>query len=140
MPRKKTLLVLPLAFACVATGPAAFAQNPPDWLQRFPPHHVVANVYYVGSKGLASYLITTPQGHIFINSSLEANVPLIRESVGQLGFHFADVISDRDRGSTFKGERDLDIRMNVQRRALTGVGSANVGRERGALIFANEFA
>jgi metallo-beta-lactamase class B len=69
----------------------ATAQNAPDWTEPFPPHRVVANVYYVGSKGLASYLITTPQGHILINSSMEANVPLIRESVEKLGFRFTDV-------------------------------------------------
>ena len=42
----------------------------------------------MGSKGLASYLITTPQGHILINSDLEANVPLIKASVEKLGFKF----------------------------------------------------
>jgi metallo-beta-lactamase class B len=68
-----------------------FAQGSPDWTQPFPPHRVVGNVYYVGSKGLASYLITTPQGHILINSSLEASVPLIRQSIEKLGFHFNDV-------------------------------------------------
>ena len=48
-------------------------------------------MYYVGSRGLANYLITTPQGHILINSDLEANVPLIRASVEKLGFKFADI-------------------------------------------------
>jgi metallo-beta-lactamase class B len=44
----------------------------------------------VGSQGLASYLITTPQGNILINSNLEKSVPMIRESVEKLGFHFKD--------------------------------------------------
>jgi len=66
------------------------AQGHPDWTTPFPPHRVVGNVYYVGSKGLASYLITTPQGNILINSSLESSVPLIRESMEKLGFHFSD--------------------------------------------------
>ena len=48
-------------------------------------------MYYVGSKGLASYLITTPQGHILINSNLESSVPLIKDSVEKLGFHFSDI-------------------------------------------------
>ena len=69
----------------------ASAQTPADWTEPFPPHRVVANLYYVGSKGLASYLITTPQGHILVNSSMEANVPLIRDSVEKLGFRFTDV-------------------------------------------------
>ena len=62
-----------------------------DWTEPFPPHHIVGNVYYVGSRGLASYLITTPQGHILINSSLEESVPLIRAAIEKLGFRFADV-------------------------------------------------
>jgi metallo-beta-lactamase class B len=70
---------------------AGLLAQSPDWTQPFPPHRVLGNVYYVGSKGLASYLITTPQGHILINSSLEASVPLIRQSIEKLGFHFSDV-------------------------------------------------
>lgn len=67
------------------------AQVPPDWTDPFPPHHIVGNVYYVGSRGLASYLITTSEGNILINSSLESSVPLIRDSVEKLGFHFSDI-------------------------------------------------
>ncbi len=67
------------------------AQNSSDWTEAFPPFHIVGNLYYVGSKGLANYLITTPQGHILINSDLEANVPMIRNSVEKLGFKFSDV-------------------------------------------------
>ena len=66
------------------------AQNSSDWTIPYPPHNVISNVYYVGSQGLASYLIVTPQGNILINSSLEASVPLIRASIEKLGFKFAD--------------------------------------------------
>jgi metallo-beta-lactamase class B len=68
---------------------AALAQN--DWTEPFPAFRIAGNLYYVGSKGLATYLITTPKGHILINSCLEANVPLIRASVEKLGFKFSDV-------------------------------------------------
>ena len=57
----------------------------------FPAFRIAGNLYYVGSKGLANYLIATPQGHILINSDLEANVPLIRASIESLGFKFNDV-------------------------------------------------
>ena len=57
----------------------------------FPPHKVIGNVYYVGSEQLASYLITTPEGHILINSSFETTVPVIRAAVEKLGFKFTDV-------------------------------------------------
>jgi metallo-beta-lactamase class B len=69
----------------------AFAQTPPEWSEPFPPHRVAGNLYYVGSRGLASFLITTPQGHILINSNLESSPVLIRKSVEQLGFNFSDV-------------------------------------------------
>src|SRR5688500_9633899 len=57
----------------------------------FPPHKVIGNVYYVGSKDLGSYLITTPEGHLLINSGFEETVPLIREAVEKLGFKMTDV-------------------------------------------------
>jgi metallo-beta-lactamase class B len=63
---------------------------PPDWVNPFPPHRVMGNIYYVGSEGLASYLITTPEGNILINSSLEQSVPLIQASIEKLGFKFSD--------------------------------------------------
>jgi metallo-beta-lactamase class B len=69
---------------------SAFAQNDPEWTEPFPPFHIVGNLYYVGSKGLANYLVTTPQGNILINSDLEANVPLIQASIEKLGFKFKD--------------------------------------------------
>lgn len=62
-----------------------------DWTEPFPAFRIAGNLYYVGSKGLANYLITTPKGHILINSDLEANVPLIRASIESLGFKFTDV-------------------------------------------------
>src|SRR5580658_4310715 len=74
----------------VLTG-SACAQTPADWTQPFPPHRVIGNLYYVGSEDLASYLITTPQGHILINSSLVSSPALIQKSVEQLGFKFSDI-------------------------------------------------
>ena len=59
--------------------------------QPFPPHRIVGNVYYVGSKSLATYLITTPDGHLLINSGFEETVPWIRGSVESLGYKIKDV-------------------------------------------------
>lgn len=61
------------------------------WTTPFPPHRIADNLYYVGSKDLASYLITTPEGHILINSSLEESVPLIQKGVETLGFKMTDI-------------------------------------------------
>jgi len=59
--------------------------------KQFPPHKMIGNIYYVGTETLASFLITTPQGHILINSMYERNVPTIKKSVEDLGFKFTDV-------------------------------------------------
>jgi metallo-beta-lactamase class B len=69
----------------------AAVPDSPEWSEPFPPHRMIGNIYYVGSRGLASYLITTPAGHILINSNLKTSIPLIRESVEKLGFHFNDI-------------------------------------------------
>jgi imidazolonepropionase-like amidohydrolase/glyoxylase-like metal-dependent hydrolase (beta-lactamase superfamily II) len=72
-------------------APRLNAQINPDWTTPIAPFRIADNLYYVGSKDLASYLIVTPEGDILINSSLEASVPLIRSSVEQLGFKFSDI-------------------------------------------------
>jgi metallo-beta-lactamase class B len=51
----------------------------------------MGNIYYVGTKEYASYLITTPEGDILINSGPTEGVPLIRKSIETLGFKFSDV-------------------------------------------------
>ena len=52
------------------------AQDQPAWSEPFSPHRVMGNIYFVGTRGLASYLVTTPQGHILINSNLDNTVPM----------------------------------------------------------------
>ena len=86
----RTAIDVALAFI-TGLSSASSAQTSPEWTEPFPPFRIAGNLYYVGSKGLANYLITTPQGHILINSDLEANVPMIRTSIEQLGFKFSDV-------------------------------------------------
>jgi CubicO group peptidase (beta-lactamase class C family) len=82
------MLLSTLTFVLAA---AAVGQGPADWYEPFPAHKVIGNVYYVGSKDLATFLITTPEGHILINSGFERTVPLIEKSVESLGFKMTDV-------------------------------------------------
>lgn len=84
-----TILIVVLALVLVSTRKPAQQAN--DWTEPFPAFRIADNLYYVGSKGLANYLITTPQGHILINSDMEENVPLLRASVESLGFKFSDI-------------------------------------------------
>jgi metallo-beta-lactamase class B len=82
---------LALFFVLATAGRYSFAQIRPEWTHPFPPFKIAGNLYWVGSEDLASYLIATPRGLILINSSLTTSVPLIRESVESLGFHFRDI-------------------------------------------------
>ena len=84
------MLLHPVTLAVFCCAGSMFAQDNSDWDEPFPPYNVIGNVYYVGTKGLASFLITTPDGNILINSDFERNVPAIRASVEKLGFHFRD--------------------------------------------------
>src|ERR1700741_3787890 len=87
--RRLTLVYQSFILGLLVTG-TAFPQASPDWTEPFPPFRIAGNLYYVRSKGLANYLITTPEGNILINSDLEANVPLIQASIEKLGFKFKD--------------------------------------------------
>lgn len=80
-----------LTFAALACLPLAVFAQPGGWNDPFPPHKVMDNVYYVGTTMLSSYLITTPEGHILMNSNYEASVPVIQASVEELGFDFKDI-------------------------------------------------
>jgi metallo-beta-lactamase class B len=62
-----------------------------DQTTAFPPHQIIGNVYYVGTRTLSAFLITTPQGHLLINSTYERNVRTIEKSITQVGFKFSDV-------------------------------------------------
>src|SRR4051812_27287901 len=75
------------------TQQSLFQRNiggPDDMTTAFPPHKVIGNIYYVGTKSLAVFLVVTPAGNILINSTFERNVPLIQKSIEQLGFKFSD--------------------------------------------------
>src|SRR5580693_4572262 len=118
MPKLTLSLVASAAMMCAVAGPAwAQGGGPPnhpaitvggqtftplsiltrnmgtaaDQAEQFPPHHIIGNIYYVGLKTLASYLIVTPAGDILLDTTYERNVPTIAKSVAQLGFKFSDI-------------------------------------------------
>src|ERR1700689_3652835 len=78
------LLLSALPVLAQATGHEAF--NKP-----FPAYKVIGNVYFVGTDDLGSFLITTPEGNILINSDFDDTVPQIKASVEKLGFKFSDI-------------------------------------------------
>ena len=90
MSHMKSAALLALSLAS-AGGLFAQGNAANGWMEPFAPYKVIGNIYYVGSRGLSTYLIATPEGHIVINSSFEKNVPMIKDSIEKLGFKFSDV-------------------------------------------------
>jgi metallo-beta-lactamase class B len=73
----------------LSVAPAS-ARLDPAWSTQVAPFQIADNLYYVGSRDLAAYLVTTPAGNILINANLATSPPQIRASVEKLGFHWAD--------------------------------------------------
>ena len=57
----------------------------------FPPYRVIDNIYYVGTNGIAQFLIVTERGNILLDTGFEASLPRLRENIESLGFHYRDV-------------------------------------------------
>ncbi|MBI5769307.1 MAG: subclass B3 metallo-beta-lactamase [Verrucomicrobia bacterium] len=98
-----------LAFGGAALAGGGFAAEPPAralppapnaaWVKRLfdswrapvPPRRLVGNIHYVGASGVSAFLITTPDGHILLDTGFEDTVPIIQRGVEQLGFSVADI-------------------------------------------------
>jgi metallo-beta-lactamase class B len=70
---------------------SAAAQRNPDWTRPVPPIQLIGNVYWVGTYDLSTYLITTAEGHIVINTGFAETVSQITAGIEQLGFDVDDV-------------------------------------------------
>lgn len=81
------LLVLSISFNIVAQK----SEEERSWNQPVEPFKIAGNIYYVGASDVTSYLITTPKGHILIDSGFIETVPLIKANIAKLGFKLEDV-------------------------------------------------
>lgn len=71
-----------------------FGQSTPEWRswnQPVEPFRIVGNIYYVGASDIASYLITSPRGHILLDGGFVETAPMIRDNIRKLGFKPEDV-------------------------------------------------
>lgn len=89
MKRKATFLVLGLGAVSLAGG--ALAWQNATWLRPIEPFQIMGNTWYVGTEGLAAYLVTTPEGHILIDVGLPQNAATVERNIEKLGFRLADV-------------------------------------------------
>ncbi|MRG43482.1 subclass B3 metallo-beta-lactamase [Chitinophaga sp. SYP-B3965] len=85
---KKLLSITLLLLSSLFSNAQSFPDN---WTSDYTPFRIAGNLYYVGTYDLACYLITTPKGHILINTGAPGSVPMIRSHVETLGFKFADI-------------------------------------------------
>lgn len=87
------------AFVLAALTSSASAQSVTDFLKALTakwnaptePFTIMGNVHYVGTNGLSSFLITTPEGHILIDTGLPEANPQIKASIAKLGFKVSDI-------------------------------------------------
>ena len=72
-------------------GQAQYTKATPAWNQPVKPFRIIGNIYYVGAFEVSSFLITTPKGHILLDSGFAETVPLIADGIKRLGFKIEDV-------------------------------------------------
>ncbi|HEX7034866.1 MAG TPA: subclass B3 metallo-beta-lactamase [Pseudomonadales bacterium] len=67
------------------------ADWPPAWRTATEPFEIVDGIYYVGTRGLAAYLVTSDAGHVLIDGTLPDAAAQIERNVERLGFRLSDV-------------------------------------------------
>ncbi len=87
-------LFVPVAVMCLALiSLPAQPQNLSDqkslheaWNKPFKPFRIIGNIYYVGTNNLACFLITSPAGHVLIDTAMQESAPIIRANIEALGY------------------------------------------------------
>jgi len=74
-----------------AAYPDSLCPSCAEWNAPQRPFRIHGNTYYVGTRGLAALLITSPEGHVLIDGGLPNTAPMILESVTALGFVVRDI-------------------------------------------------
>ena len=125
-------LVVALSTVVVAQEPRIFSR---EWYAQFtgaysrpvPPFRIVGNIYYVGAENIASYLITTPQGHILIDSGTAEMHDAIVGGIEALGYKPSDVrflLASHAHFDHIEGHALMRRRTGAQVIAMTGDAEA----------------
>src|SRR5215467_16156849 len=88
------LILLSVAKLWAQTSPLSPEQRATfhgEMSQAVEPFRIVGNIYYVGARNIASYLITTPQGDIMIDTGTNEMHQVIVENLAKLGFKVHDI-------------------------------------------------
>ncbi len=87
-------LTAPGVAGCVtaaADAPRSWAASNRTWVAPFDPFKIEVGVYFIGVKGLSSFLVTTPEGHFLIDGGLPENTSEIAKNTRSPGFRLRDV-------------------------------------------------
>ncbi|HUJ29248.1 MAG TPA: subclass B3 metallo-beta-lactamase [Myxococcales bacterium] len=84
-------MMLALLLAADALTAPIHCTHCAEWNRPQRPFRVVGNTFYVGVEGLASILVTSPQGHVLLDGALPQSAPLIERNVRALGFRLEDI-------------------------------------------------
>jgi metallo-beta-lactamase class B len=93
----KKLAAALCALALITTGAQAqtikdfLAAVTKKWTTPFEPFQLIGNIYYVGTDGIAVYIIKTSQGLILMDTLLPESTGMIKDSMAKLGFKVADI-------------------------------------------------
>ncbi|WP_424627894.1 BJP family subclass B3 metallo-beta-lactamase [Bradyrhizobium sp. SYSU BS000235] len=93
----RTLAAVLCALTLFATGAQAqtvkdfLAQVTKKWTTPFEPFHMIGNIYYVGTDGIAVYIIKTSQGLILMDTALPQSTGMIKDNIAKLGFKLSDI-------------------------------------------------
>ena len=136
------LLIAAAGGVAAQQGPAQFS---PEWYQQFrgpysapvEPFRIVGNIHYVGGANIASYLITTPQGHILIDTGMKEMHDVIKSSVAKLGFKTSDIkimLSSHAHFDHIEGHAMMQKLTGAQVMAMVGDAEAlSTGKDNSAL-------
>lgn len=67
------------------------AQVMVKWTAPFEPFQLIDNIYYVGTDGIAVYVIKTSQGLILMDTAMSQSTGMIKDNIAKLGFKVADI-------------------------------------------------
>jgi len=84
-------MIFSICMTAAAQSRPQYLINNPDWGAPRKPFRIYGNTYYVGTQGLASILIASPNGHVLIDATLAENAPVIMAHIRELGFRVEDV-------------------------------------------------
>lgn len=83
--------IVPCLILALLTTAATPSGLPPEWTRSTKPFRIVGPIHYVGTEGIAVYLVATSQGLILLDGGLEENVSAIEANIAELGFRLGDV-------------------------------------------------